>query len=212
MPTVFEAASKKKKSMASDKNPVVTQRTSMGPLTCFAVNPTGVSFETQEEEETVILFLRPHIIVNVPWVVLAVVFVLAPTVLFPLFFRFVHLPVAIPVGYIVVGTVFWYVATFGFALAKFISWFFNIFIVSNQRVIDIDFLYLLHKSIAQAELSKIQDISYTTSGIFGTVFNYGSVVIETAGEAPNIEFELVPYPDRVVETIRSLVESTGRPL
>jgi hypothetical protein len=39
-----------------------------------------------------------------------------------------------------------------------------------------------------------------------TIFNYGDVVVETAGEAPNIIFESIPYPEKVVETIRELTE------
>lgn len=208
MPTLYHAPATHKYAMKKG-SPIPASKTHMGPLTSFAVNPTGVAFETQEAEESIILFLRPHIIVNVPWVVLAVLLVVAPTGLFPLFFRFLQLPVNIPLGYIVVGTMVWYLATFGFILEKFLTWFFNIFIVSNERVVDIDFLYLLYKSISQAELQKIQDISYVTKGVFGTLFNYGNVIVETAGEAPNIEFEKIPHPERVVETIRSLVEANG---
>lgn len=179
----------------------------MGPLTAFAINPKNIRFETQEEEEKVILFVRQHFIVNVPWMVITTLLVIAPTVLFPLLFRALSLNVTLPVSYYVVGTMFWYLATFGFALASFIGWFFNIYIVTNERIVDIDFFYLLYKKFAQAELVKIQDINYTSGGILATIFNYGNVVVETAGEAPNIEFASVPYPEKVVETIRELTES-----
>lgn len=175
----------------------------------FAVHPDGVRFETQEEEEEVILFLRQHIIVNVPWLLITAVLLSAPTILFPIAFGFLRLPLAIPAGYLIVGTLFWYLMTFGFILANFISWFFNIYIVTNERVVDIDFLYLLYKQFSQAELTKIQDISYTTGGIIATIFNYGNVTIETAGEMPNLEFAKVPFPDKVVQTIRSLIDGGG---
>ncbi len=181
----------------------------MGPLTAFAVNPDGVRFETQEEEEVVILFLRQHVIVNLPWVVVASLLILAPTVLIPLFARILSITVNIPVGYLIIGTLFWYLATVGFILANFISWFFNIYIVTNERVVDIDFFYLLYKHFSQAELGKIQDISYSAGGVFAAVCNFGNVIIETAGEAPNLEFHNVPFPEKVVETIRSLTEKRG---
>jgi hypothetical protein len=79
--------------------------------------------------------------------------------------------------------------------------------VTNERVIDIDFMFLLYKHFSEAELAKIQDISFTTSGITATVFNYGNVLVETAGELPNIEFEMVPHPQKIVETIRTLAEN-----
>ncbi len=166
-------------------------------------------FETQEAEEEVVLFLRQHIIVNVPWVIIAGILLAAPTFIFPIIFVLLHLPLTIPAGYLVIGTLFWYLMTFGFILANFIGWFFNIYIVTNERVVDIDFLYLLYKQFSEAELSKIQDISYTTGGILATIFNYGNVNIETAGEVPNLLFEKIPHPEQVVQTIRSLTESTG---
>jgi uncharacterized membrane protein YdbT with pleckstrin-like domain len=154
----------------------------------------------------VILFLRQHVIVNVPWIVMTILLVIAPTVIFPLLFRALSLTMTFPAPYYIVGTMFWYLATFGFALASFIGWFFNIYIVTNERIVDIDFYYLLYKKFSQAELAKIQDINYTSGGILATLFNYGNVVVETAGEAPNIDFELIPFPEKVVETIRDLTE------
>ncbi len=218
MPTIFEAPdrpveTKRGKTPSTDKQekkPVNPQKSSkLQPFTMFAVHPDGVRFETQEAEEQVILFLRQHFVVNVPWIILTLLLASAPTILFPIFFNFVHLPFTIPAGYFIVGTLFWYLATFGFALANFIAWFFNIYIVTNERVVDIDFLYLLYKQFSQAELSKIQDISYNTGGIMATIFNYGNVTVETAGEVPNLEFDRIPHPDQVVQTIRSLTEGGG---
>jgi len=178
----------------------------MKMLTAFAVNPQGLRFETQEEQAVVILFLRQSFIVNIPWILITILLLISPTVIFPRLFSLLSLSFLLPSSYFLVGTLFWYVATFGFALASFIGWFFNIYIVTNERVVDIDFLYLLYKKFSEAELVKIQDINYTAGGLLETLFNYGNVTIETAGESPNINFELIPYPERVVETIRALSE------
>ncbi len=219
MPTIFEAftprslgevgPAKSNKTVNTPVAPSSLPPSKMRPFTAFAVNPDGVRFETQEAEEKVILFLRQHIIVNVPWIVVTIILATAPTIIFPLLFMVLKLPFTIPAGYIIVGTLFWYLATFGYALANFISWFFNIYIVTNERIVDIDFIYLLYKQFSEAELSKIQDISYATGGIFATIFDYGNVTIETAGETPNLTFKKIPHPARVVETIRSLTGKGG---
>lgn len=173
----------------------------MNLLTAFAKTPKNLRFETQEKQEVIILFLRQHIIVLIPWLVIGAVMLLAPTVVFPIVFRFILKSWNIPVGYMIVGTIFWYVATFGFILTKFIFWFFNIFIVTNERIVDIDFVNLLHKDIAETQLERVQDISYKTSGILATMFNLGDVAIQTAGEMPNFVFERVPKPSEVVDII-----------
>lgn len=181
----------------------------MKPFSAYAKEPGNVRFETQEEEELVELFLRQHPVVNVPWVLVTVLLILVPA-MFPIIFRLLPIPIALPVRYIIIGTIFWYLATFGYALANFLHWFFNIYIVTNERLVDIDFLYLLYKRFSEAELSKIQDISFTSGGILATIFDLGSVSIETAGEAPNLIFEKIPHPEKVVETIRSLTEFERR--
>jgi len=170
-------------------------------FTSFATWPPNLRFEHQEKNETVILFLRQHLITLVPMVVLGVIFVFAPMVIFPLFLKMLSTTSKMPVGYVIVGAIFWYVAVFGMLLAKFLYWFFNIFIVTNERIIDIDFINLLYKDVAEAQLSRVQDISYNQKGIFGTMFNYGNVVIQTAGELPNFSFEIVPKPSEVVDII-----------
>src|SRR3989344_4641706 len=202
MPTLFEAPQKAKPHRHPHKHP--HEHSKMRPLTSFAVNPDGVRFETQEAQEEVMLFLRQHFIVNVPWIAISGILLFAGTVILPLIFR--SLPIALPATYMLVVTASWYLATTGFVLASFLHWFFNIYIVTNERIVDIDFYYLLFKRFSQAELEKIQDISYSTGGVFATVFNYGEVMVETAGEAPNLEFVAVPRPDIVVETIRSITE------
>lgn len=208
MPTLFEAPQKAKPARAPSAKRLedVTEKkpTQMRPLTSFAVNPEGVRFETQEAEERVILFLRQHFVVNIPWIIIAFVLIVAPTILFPLVLRAIS--ITFPPTYVLFVTLAWYLSTAGFILVSFLSWFFNIYIVTNERIVDIDFQYLLFKRFSQAELEKIQDISFETSGIFATIFHYGNVYVQTAGEVPNIEFIAVPNPDKVVETIRSITE------
>lgn len=183
--------------------------TSMTPFTAFATYPKGLRFETQEKDETVVLFLRQHIIMLVPWILLGGILILIPSVGLPVILRFFHASIHIPVGYIIVGTIFWYIASCGFIFSKFLYWFFNIFIVTDERIIDIDFINLLSKDVAEAKIFRIQDMSYQARGILATMFNYGDVTIETAGEQPNFSFESVPKPSEVVDIIGDLTKKKG---
>lgn len=178
----------------------------VSPLTSFMVNPTGIKFETQQDDEHVVIFLRQHLIVNLGWIILVILMVLAPILIFPLLFASFQIPFQIPMGYFIVGTLFWYVATFGFAIASFIRWFFNIYIVTNERIVDVDFLHLLYKELSETRLVNVQDVTYKTGGIFETFLNYGHVYIQTAGTEPNFEFLSVPNPEIVVQTISEHTE------
>ncbi|MBI5614587.1 PH domain-containing protein [Candidatus Gottesmanbacteria bacterium] len=205
MPTLFEA--KQKSSQKSKRVPPIPSASShVHPFSCYVVRPDELRFETQEPDEDVILFMRQHLVTNVPWVILSIVLILAPSVIIPFLFTFLHLPIPVPASYIVIGTLFWYLATAGFIIVNFLQWYFNIYIVTNHRIVDIDFVQLLFKRFSEARLSKIQDVSYETSGVFAAVFNFGDVHIQTAGEMPEFEFASVPNPDKVVTTISELVK------
>jgi len=90
---------------------------------------------------------------------------------------------------------------------SFLRWFFNIYVVTDRRIVDIDFLHLLYKEFSEARLERVQDINFKSGGIFAAFFNYGDVNIQTAAEVPNIEFLTVPQPARVVEMISDLLET-----
>ena len=205
MPTLFEA--KPKLSQKSKRvPPISTQTGRVTPLSCYVVRPEALRFETQEPDEDVILFMRQHLVTTVPWLLVSIVLLLAPSVIIPFLFAFLRLPVAIPASYIVIGTLFWYLAAAGYIIVNFLHWYFNIYIVTNHRIVDIDFVQLLFKRFSEARLSRIQDVSYQTSGVFAAIFNFGDVHIQTAGELPNFEFGSVPRPDTVVTTISELIK------
>jgi membrane protein YdbS with pleckstrin-like domain len=77
-------------------------------------------------------------------------------------------------------------------------------IVTNKRIIDIDFYGLIYKEITSAKLEKIEDITVKSGGFFASIFNYGNIFIQTAGTEVNIEFFNVPSPNKVRDLINSL--------
>lgn len=185
------------------------QSTTTRLFTAFATNPKNLHFEHQGKNEIVILFLRQHLITLVPTTALAGIMALAPTILFPFIYRFLGASIHVPMGYVIVGMLFWYLATFGIFFSRLLYWFFNIFIVTNERIIDIDFINLLYKDVSETQISRVQDISYNSKGIFAAIFNYGDVMIQTAGELPNFSFELVPKPSEVVKIISDVAKAKG---
>jgi hypothetical protein len=111
---------------------------------------------------------------------------------------------SLPVNYQFVAHLFWYLFTFIYAFEKFLGWYFNVFLVTNERVVDIDFKNMLNKHFAEADLSAIQDVSSSVKGLLGTFFNYGDVLIQTAAEITQINFEKVPNPEKIIKLLKEL--------
>ena len=84
------------------------------------------------------------------------------------------------------------------------TWYFNVNIVTDERIIDIDFYHLIYKDVTEAKIDKVQDVNYKTVGVLRTIFNMGDVLIQTASEIPNIDFTAIPKPDKVVKVLQDL--------
>ena len=155
----------------------------------------------RSDEEEVILFLRQHPIVMLPWLILSVFMFTLPSI-----FSFFPPYAALPVTYQFVMSLIWYLFVFGFSLSKFMSWFFNIYIVTDERVVDVDFVNILFRKISIAKIDEIQDVNITASGAFETFFGYGNVFIQTAAEISEFDFLAIPKPDQVGKILNQLID------
>lgn len=176
------------------------------PLSTFAINPVGVSFESEEVGEKIILLLRPHIITLVPPILITISLIILPFLVVP-FLNVIGIDLSafLNGGQIFLILIFWYLFVFGYAFFAFLLWYFNVYILTNERIVDFDFNGILSRQVSFAKLGQIEDVTPKTVGFFGTFFNYGNVYVQTAGTRPEFEFEKVPRPDAVAEEIQEQV-------
>jgi hypothetical protein len=78
----------------------------------------------------------------------------------------------------------------------------NVCIITDERVIDIDFNNLLEKKFSDAKISMIQDVTSRVAGVSQTLFNYGTVLVQTASEVNELVFEKIPNPDKVIKVLQ----------
>lgn len=172
------------------------------PFSTFAINPAGVSFESEELGEKIVLLLRPSLVTLVPPILVSLLLIAIPF-LVGAFLRLLNVThtdfLTTQQAFLLV--VFWYLFVFGYIFFQFLLWYFNVYLLTNERIIDFDFKGLLSRQISFAKLSEIEDVEPKTIGFFGTFFNYGDVFVQTAGARPEFEFEKVPNPDEVAEEI-----------
>lgn len=169
------------------------------PFSSFLAHPKVFSFKERDDQEKIILVLRPHWFTNIGWILISLLMVLIP-IFFPIFDVLNNFPG----NYHFISVTFWYLITFIFAFQKFLSWYFNVFIITDERVIDIDFNNLLVKKFSEAKIDRIQDVTSKVIGLFPTMFNYGLVIIQTAAEIPEIIFENVPNPEKIIKVLQQL--------
>lgn len=188
--------------------PKLTKKT-VHILSSYCENPGDISFKNQDKNEQVLLFVRKHFITNFVWVTVGIFLLLLPVILGPLgvFINF-SLPI-FPAKFILLFTLFYYLVVTSYLFIRFITWYFNVSLVTNERIIDIDFSDVIYKNLASTTLELVQDVSYTQTGVFRTFFHYGDVLVQTAGENTHFDFDAVPQPENVVHIIGGLIGKDG---
>ncbi len=169
-------------------------------LGAFCVRPP-VHFLTQQDDEEIVLLLRAHPITNVGWILLTLVMLLAPSIVLGS-----GVLDAVPGKFIFMGRLTWYLVTLMYAFEKFLYWYYSVFIVTNERVVDIDFDNLTYRNITYANLNHIEEPEMVTSGFVRSFFQYGNVFVTTASEKPTLEALGVPWPQKVVDIVCQLAE------
>jgi len=172
-------------------------------LSAFCEYPSGIYFANQQKDEEVLLFLRRHFITNTFWIIIAVVLSLIPIIGILLRFNLTFLNVS-PIT-IFFYLILYYMVVLTFAFVQFLSWYYNISLVTDKRIVDIDFYGLLYKNVASTTINNIEDVSYTQVGAIRSFFDYGDVVVQTAGTISHFDFLAVPHPQKVVRIIEGLI-------
>lgn len=96
-------------------------------------------------------------------------------------------------------------------LIIFVVYYLNLYIVTNIRIVDIDQMGLFKHQISILNIAQIEDVTSDTNGILGTIFDYGTVYIQTAGAKERFEFSNVPQPAKLSKIIIDLFEEqTGK--
>jgi len=192
-----------KKGKFSNKDLSRFSNKEVGLFSSFHLYPPNVSFKEQENDEEIILLLRKHFITNVPWILIAFVITVIPTVFF--IFRNLFPVPLIPAVFNLIAFLFYFTIIGAYIYINFISWFFNISLITQKRLIDIHFVDILYHDMAVTRLSLIEDISFNQSGFLRSLFNYGDIYAQTAGEKMHFDFLAVPEPDHVLNIVENLM-------
>ncbi|MDO8570221.1 MAG: hypothetical protein Q7R97_01390 [Candidatus Daviesbacteria bacterium] len=178
-------------------------------LSSFYDCPPKIRLVHQEEDEHIELFLRQHWITNISWLATAFLGILLPILLISLksFIQSV-VSFSIPIDLYLAGIILWYMFILAYIIESFLHWYFNIYIVTNRHLVDINFWNLLYRDITEVRIADVESARTHIRGVLGPLFNYGDVVIETAAERQNIQFFKVPNPDIVAERVQDLQENT----
>jgi len=96
----------------------------------------------------------------------------------------------------------------------FHNYYLSIQIVTSERIIDVDQRGLFNREVNTLSISNIEDVSYKKSGFWGTLLDFGNVVVQTAGNSGEgingktngFVFDNIPNPAQVSTAVMALFQ------
>lgn len=167
----------------------------------FIPKPKKIAIDIQDENEKIVLVLRQHPITqlkNTLTLILAAVivpFLLSKSGFFG----------SLPEKYLIAAYFFGIILILGLFTRAFLLWFFNVYIITDERIIDVDFDSMIYKNISSAKIENIEDITTQTMGPMASIFDFGTILLQTAGEKTEFEFDHVPHPSKVTKLLNELI-------
>jgi len=186
----------------------------------------AIRFPGQQSDERVFLFLRRHWISFVGIVLIILVMVILPIMVW-VFFSFLNFDVASMLESVFRGLdssypeirakqmiIFLFSAYYFFVASYFLilwlDYYFDITIVTNERIIDIQQVGLFHRTVSELYLQQVQDVTGKQNGVLQSLFNFGDVTIQTAGEKNNFVidqvFDSYAVARKIVDLQEALIE------
>lgn len=116
-------------------------------------------------------------------------------------------PVNVPAGYTFFFGSLWALIVWQFLFARWTDYYYDIWIVTNWRIIDIDQKGFYRRNIATLlNLDHIEDITTEEEGFFGSLLNYGSLQVQTAASHREFRMPSIARARKIERIIRDAQE------
>lgn len=171
------------------------------------VMPSEKVYENIESDEQVVLSVGRHWSQIVSSFSTAALFIILPIIALPIIFWLTDAPFFI--RYSIVITYFWYCFILYFLITRFITWKSDIYIITDERIIDFD-APNFYKKVSDVDLSSIHEVRYEAGGglISGKLDRGDLIIVDVSGNSTRMPN--VPMPSNLALAIGELIEEAQR--
>jgi len=165
-------------------------------------------FPDQRHNEEILLVIRKHPIVYARLIFIYTVMLVLPVVLFLWGLFTVYNLSESTKSIILIFASEYFLFVLAFTLITWLNEEFDMFIITNERLIDITQISFLQRTVASTPLVHIQDATSDVNGFIATLLNYGTVRVETAGASEyTFSMEKAPNPSAIARKILDIVRN-----
>lgn len=167
--------------------------------------PIEFNFPNKESDEKVFMAVRRHYFVLVKQSLIFLFFFIFPVIIWTaLHYLEINLTeyIFFPILILVISLYYLFVALF--AMIKWIEYYYDVWIITDRRLIDIEQKSLFNHITSELRLDKIQDVTFEVKGFLPSVFHYGNIYVQTAGAVQRFSFEEIPKSQQIKRLIIDL--------
>ena len=88
-----------------------------------------------------------------------------------------------------------------------ISWYFSVFIITDQRLIQVTQKGFFHRSVVDMGLSQIQMVRYQVAGLWETLLGFGTIMMQTL--VGDLVIHDIHHPGRIQKKILQILRDQG---
>ena len=158
--------------------------------------------------EHVVFVLRRHFIFVILYLLALVILSLLPLV--AIYFLRLNFPgiMSGPVSFplVILGASLYLLAVWLFFFSTITNYYLDIWVVTNDRIIAVGQEGLFSRTVSEMDLWLVQDVTSQSNGIGATIFGYGSLFVQSAGEKGRFDFEALADPGMVRQKILDLAD------
>lgn len=174
------------------------------------------AFPGQGKNEPVFIFLRRYVVAFLPIALMGLVMIgVSISIFTAAYYTLSTAGEAVGPNYELYNWLVLFGGCFGlftviFIAVAWLDFYFDINIVTNRRVVDVNQNGLFSREISELSLEDVEDVAVHYQGILPTFFNYGEIIIQTAGTESNFLFHNIRNPRDVASIIVDLSEQAKR--
>lgn len=198
-----------KQNTSSETKAVLPTENHIHALSSYCEHPSYLALEGKDIHATVKFFLRRHLITNIPWLFTTIVLLFIPLLIQALITISGTVLPPLPNNFITVFLLLYYLIGLTYAFINFLDWFYNIIIITDNEIIDVDYSDVILHNVAATKVSLVEDVQYKQSGFIEGLFNFGDLFVQTAGGHENIEALKIPQPARIARIVLEFIGKGG---
>lgn len=170
---------------------------------------THYGIKDLRKDETIVAVVRHHWFVFFRTIIGLLLLFFIPFLVMPIVLAYVAQGsggVGTPTGLGFFFASFWSLFLWHLLFARWTDYYFDIWVVTSERIVDIDQKGFFKRNVATlVNYDRVEDVQFELNGIFGNILNFGHVQVQTAAAEREFIMEEVANPQHLERLIHKAV-------